>query len=219
MEVPARVSPQKASAEFLGSAWGLEACRGRLAELSGAAATAVLTLALGLVRRAQEAGEPAAWITEPRSTFFPPDAAAAGVDLEALVVVRVPGARLASRAADILVRSGGFGLVIIDGVAVEGSGLVGGRGERAAWLPLAVQTRLAGLATKHRAAVVFLTEKTSEAPSLGPLVSLRLEAARARKAGPQHQHRFALEARVLKDKRRGLGWRHEELCRAPDGLC
>ena len=41
-----------------------------------------------------------------------------GIDLDALPVVRVPDARAAGRAADHLVRSGGFGLVVIDLVVV-----------------------------------------------------------------------------------------------------
>ena len=77
-----------------------------------------------------------------------------------------------------------------------------------------VQTRLVGLAKKHRAAVLCLTEKDREHPSVGSLVSIRAEAARTR----EEEDRFLCEARVVKDKRRGPGWRHREICHGPAGL-
>jgi recombination protein RecA len=167
-------------------------------EVSGA--TATLTVAFGLVLEAQRQGEPVAWVTPWESSFYPPDAAEGGVDLNALVVVRVPDARDVARAADRLVRSGAFGLVVLD---------VG-----AARIPTPLQARLAGLAQKHRVALVCLTDKASEAPSLGSLVSLRVHARRKRIA----EDRFACELIVLKDKRRGTTWAHEEICRGPAGL-
>ena len=45
-----------------------------------------------------------AWITDRRSSFFPLDAAAAGIDMESLVVARLPGVRDVPRAADRLAR-------------------------------------------------------------------------------------------------------------------
>ena len=204
-------------AQDVASAWELGTLAGRLTELSGGASSAVLSLALWLVGEAQRRGEPAGWITGPGSCFFPPDAAASGVDLEALVVVRVPPTR-APWVADVLLRSGGFGLVVID---------------LGPWahVPLPIQTRLAGLARKHRAALVFLTEKPrgtekpSDSPSLGPMISLRLEATRTRRSrDAASRERFGCEVRILKDKRSGFASRcgslaTQEVNRAPDGLC
>jgi recombination protein RecA len=174
--------------------------------------SALLTLALRLVAETQRRGEPAAWITEEGTSFFPPDAARGGVDLAALVVVRVRERRLLPRAAGVLLRSGAFGLVVLDLNPMPGLLAVSG-------LPLAVQSRLAALARKHRAAVVCLTEKPSEAPSLGSLVAVRLEARRLRREGG----RFAVTARVLKDKEHAhldhLDEHRFEACRAPAGLC
>jgi len=181
--------------------WRLDGFRGRIAELSGEASAAALSLAFRLVLEAQERGEPAAWVTGSSRSFFPPDVAETGVDLDALVVVRLLCAKLAPRAADLLLRSGGFGLVVVD---------LGGE----ARMPLAVQSRLGGLARKHGAALLFITEKPSRAPSLGPLVSLRVETRRLEKDGDG----YLCEARALKDKRLGIGWRHLEACHAPDGL-
>jgi len=182
--------------------WTLATFAGRLAEISGDRATAALTLAFRLVLQVQRRGEPAAWIAARAGLFFPPDVAETGVDLAALAVVRVPGALVAARAADHLLRSGGFGVVVLD----LGSDL---------GVPLHAQTRLAGLAQQHGTALVCLTENDAARPSLGSLVSLRAHTAKARDG----QDRFRCEARALKDKRRGPGWKHAEVCRGPDGLC
>lgn len=183
-------------------AWRLGAFRGRLAEVSGNHACASLTLVFRLVLEAQRRAEPVAWIHRGESVFYPPDVADSGVDLDTLAVVRAPGTHRAARAADQLLRSGGFGLVVLDV----------GADDR---LPSAFQTRLAGLAHKHDSAVLCLTEKDGRRPSLGSLVSLRAEVVRTEHAGD----RFRCEVRVLKDKRRGPGWTHVEVCRGPDGLC
>ncbi len=177
--------------------FSLVECAGRLVELSGLGNSAVLSAAVGLVLDAQERGEPVAWVTSTESSFFPPDAAEAGVDLAALIVARGEPRKLAAM-AEVLLRSGGFGLIVIDGTYD---------------LPLATQTRLLGLAQKHDTALVFLTEKAAEAPSLGSLVSLRGEARRRR----QGDH-FVCEVRILKDKRRGPTWQHVEVRRGTTGL-
>ena len=187
--------------EIAPATWGLSTFRGRLGEISGGRASAVLTLAFRLVLEAQREQEPVAWITRRDRAFYPPDVAEAAVDLEALVVVWADGALPAARAADRLVRSGAFGLVALDL----------GEGAR---LPFTVLSRLAGLARKHRTAVLCLTEKDAASPSLGPLVSIRAETARSRPG----EARFVCRAHILKDKRRGPGWEHEEVHRGPDGL-
>jgi len=182
--------------------WGFEALAGRLSELSGLGPTARLSLAVGLVCEAQRAGETTAWVTNRRSTFFPPDAAASGTDLTRLPVVFTPDAPAAARAAWRLIQSGGFGLVVLD--------LVGSSAE----VPIPLQSRLTGAAQAHGAAIVFVTEKAADRASLGSLVSLRCEADR-KEAG---SGRFLCTARALKDKRRGPGWTYTEVRRGPVGL-
>jgi recombination protein RecA len=184
---------------------------GRLVELSGDVASCVLTLAMGLILDAQAAREPVAWVGSDESSFYPPDAAESGVDLAALVVVRLALAQNAPApskrptalavAAERLLRSGAFGLVVID------------LGKEPV-LAQPLQTRLLGLAQRHQTALLCLTEKSEESGSLGSLVSLRAHAVRHWLA----RERFVCELRVGKDKRRGPVWSEREVCRGPLGL-
>ncbi len=213
-------------------AWSYRACAGRLIELSGTQAAPLLTLAFALALDAQRAGEPVVWIQRAGSTFFPPDAARNGIDLASLVVVRIPDPPLhappdpargseakgpgsgglgkggphnkavtMARAATRLLRSGAFGLVVLD--------LGGDTGISAALLG-----KLGQLAQRHDTAVCCLTVKRPERPSLGSLVSLRGEAVRRRTG----EDRFSCVVRVLKDKRGGPGWTHEEVAHGAPGL-
>lgn len=182
--------------------WNLDTLSGRLAELSSEGACAAMSAAVHLILQAQKRGEPAAWIAAGRSTFYPPDAAGAGVDLCALPVIRTRESGSATRAADRLLRSGAFALVVLD---------LG----HAPVIRIPVQSRLAGLAKKHRSAVLFLTKKKRRDPSIGSLVSLRGETC-VKKTGFD---RFTWSVRVLKDKRLGPGWIHEDTCCGPEGLC
>jgi recombination protein RecA len=183
------------------AAWQLSELSGRLIELCGAGASAALTLAARLILTAQLAGEPVAWLTTTAACVYPPDLAAHGIDLAALPIVRVPDGAAIGRAADQLARSGAFGLLI----------MTLGVGDR---LSQAQATRLLGLAQRHGTALVCLTGKPGEAPSLSPLVSLRGEVTWSRQ-GPGCFH---VELQALKDKRRAPGWRHVEVCHGPPGV-
>ena len=185
VEIPRPPSP---------AAWRLSTFAGRFTEISGVYASATLTLAFRLVLEAQRLGEPVVWISGKGSVFYPPDVANTAVDLDALVLVRGPEGPPAARAADQLLRSGAFGLVVLD------------LGENA-HMTIPAQARLVGLAKKHHAALLCLTEKDRERPSIGSLVSIRADAGR-----------FLCRASIVKDKRRGPGWKHTEVCHGPDGL-
>jgi recombination protein RecA len=180
--------------------FGLAQVSGRLVELSARGAAATLSAVTQLMVEAQDDLEPVVWIGLPSSSFYPPDLIDGGVDLEALVVVRAPDAIALGRAAERLLRSGAFGLVVLD---------LGSHGE----LPVAHQGRLGSLAQKYDAAVVCLTEKSRDASSLGSLISLRVEALRVRKGGE-----LGYGLRALKDKQRGPGWEDWKPVRAPAGL-
>jgi len=183
------------------SHWRLPELAGRLTEIASATEPAGLTAAFGLVHECQRSGECAAWITTMHSVFFPPDVAESGIDLDALAVVRTPNAAIVARAADRLVRSGTFALVVADIGPHEA-------------IPMPLLSRLNGLARKYHAAVVFLTQKGGTASAIGSLISLRVQARRQRTG----IDRFEWMLDVLKDKRHGPTWRYAEACRGPAGL-
>ena len=181
--------------------WTLDEVAGRLVEISSSTAAAALTLTFTLIRQAQERGEPVGWVTLAESFFYPPDAARGGIDLAALVVIRLAHAESIARAGEKLLRSGGFGVVVLDLGTAD--------------IPMPLQTRLTGLAHRHHTALICLTEKACAAFSLGSLVSLRAHAEKKR----VEDNRFACALRVLKDKRRGPTWSYEDLYTGPAGLC
>jgi recombination protein RecA len=181
--------------------WQLTTFAGRFGELSGDKSGASLTLVFRLVLDAQKQGEPVAWITPRQSIFFPPDATEAGIDLASVAVIRAPDTLGTARVAEHLLRSGAFGLIVMDlGTKTH--------------MPLHAQSRLSGQARRHATALVCLTEKQHHQPSLGSLVSLRIHTAKKK----QNQGHALCEARVLKDKRQGPGRVHMEVFYEPDGL-
>ncbi len=183
------------------SAWTRDGLAGRLVELTSTEDGSPLTLTASLLLDAQTGGETTAWVARTSSTFFPPDLAAWGVDLDALVMVRVQDIRSVGRAADRLARSGAFGLLVVD---------LGPRAD----LPTPLLSRLLGLARKHDTAIVFLTEKAPHVPSLSSLISLRAETA----LDHTGDDRFSAILRAAKDKCRAPGWTHAEPCCGPPGL-
>ena len=194
-------STQRLRPAVVATPWTLDEVAGRFVEISGAAASAALTLTFTLIREAQAHGEPVGWITLAEHSFYPPDVAQGGIDLDALVVIRLARAESIARAGEKLLRSGGFGVVVLDLGDTD--------------IPMPLQTRLTGLAHRHHTALICLTEKDSGAFSLGSLVSLRAHAEKKR----IEDNRFACALRVLKDKRRGPTWHYEELYTGPAGLC
>ena len=182
--------------------WSIDTLAGRFLEISSSGETVSITAAASLILESQLRGEPAAWVATGDSTFYPPDLADCGVDLNTLPVIRVPNILSASRAADQLLRSGGFGAIVLD----IGSHIN---------MRMHIQARLAALAKKHRTTFLCLTSKESAAPSLGPLVSLRAQG-QLRKTG---FNRFTWTLHMVKDRRLGHGWSHSEVRRGPDGMC
>ena len=192
-----QVRRASAAPDRLPATWSLSELSGRVIELSGGGrgATAVLTAAVDLVLKAQQKQEPVAWITPPDTTVFPPDVAQHGIDLDALLFVRVETATAMLRAADHLLRSGAFGLVILDLPARID-------------VPLPAQVRLAGLAKRHEAVLVYLGSADSS------LVSLRAASHRQRLAAG----RFECQLHITKDKRWGQEWHHAKACHGAVGL-
>ncbi len=181
--------------------WSCEALAGRLVELRGVESSGALTMAFGLVLDAQQNGSPVAWVSATESLFYPPDVVEVGVDLEALALVRVRGAQNAARAADQLIASNAFGLVVLD----LGSD---------AWFPTPLQNRLVRRAESHETALVCVTREGREARHLGQMVSLRAEVRLERRGDDA----FCCTLRAVKDKRDRPGWTLEKVCRGTIGL-
>jgi recombination protein RecA len=194
--------------------------RGRLIEITAGHPTSAQTTAtVACLLHAQARGETTAWIQPEGGALYPPDLADAGVDLDALVVVHVPtgaGPHGGMKAAEILLRSGGFGMVVVDlgrspalpaerahghMLAPRARGL-----ERTAW-----QSRLFALAREHGSWLILLTPENAQ---LGSLISLRVEPRRTRVG----HGRFAIEHVVRKDKSGACASFTVEYHRGPCGL-
>jgi recombination protein RecA len=139
--------------------------RGQIVEVSGSSSSGKATLAFGVCLRALERGQAAAWI-DVSGSFWPVDAALAGLPLDKLLVVKVQTAAAALRAAHIILSSSGaVAALVVD-------------------LPPSAQVRerelvaLQRLAERSATAFLFLTARLRTAPSLGAAVALRLHAER-----------------------------------------
>lgn len=142
--------------------------RGTIASLEGPPSSGRSALAARLLAAATRRGLGALIGID----LFPPALVAAGVRLDRLLVVRAAEPIAVARAADIVVRSGAFTVVVI--AALPG----GRRTGAAAW------TRLAGLA--HRANALLVAVADEGSAELRYFASLRLETAieRVRWNGP-----------------------------------
>lgn len=225
--LPLHRATARLEAQLASPPWSLAATAGRLVEVTGAEDTAALTMTVRLALDAQQQGEQVAWVAAAGSLPFPPDLLENGLDLNALVIVRAPDVRAGAWAADVLIRSGAFGLVVVDAEGGDPR------------LPTPLLARLASLAQRHHTALVFLTSSHRSAahalwsdgqsrpprsqrtpvPSdgtspLGSLISLRVRARRQRVAAD----RFRCWLEVLKDKRRGPTWGVDEVCRGAPGM-
>ncbi|MBL8803437.1 MAG: hypothetical protein JNN27_15640 [Planctomycetes bacterium] len=162
--------------------WGWREAAGRLCELAGGPASATLSCAASLALDAQLRGENVAWIQTRDSSFLPQDLNACGIDLDALVVVRLPRSTDLGLAAEWIARSGAFGLVVLDLTSVVHT-------------PMAMQARLLALAKKHDLALVCLTAKNPQQASLSSLVSLRVDTTVRRPARARSTQQLGQAAR------------------------
>ena len=197
-----------------GARWERAALGGILTELVGGPRSANVSVASRLILQAQTAGEQVAWVATHRDVFFPPDMAAAGVDLAALPVVWAADgpaeepsafghrhAGRAVRAAERLLRSGAFGLIIIDLA-------------KNLTLQAAAQGRLLRLAEYHDAQVLIIRRRREDGAYSGSLVTVRVESSREQ-IGPG---RFRCTLTNTKDKRERPGWTTSEEFDGPPGL-
>lgn len=196
--------------------WSFEELGGSLIEIVEGRAPAALSFCSSLISQAQRADVPLAWLTSGESLFFPADMRQNGVDVGALAIVRLGAAAQMLRAADALIRSGAFGLLLVDGGA-------------ALDIHPSQQQRLSRMAKKYGVVVVFLRAhlsarvaqmgktraKTSARSSRYALkASLQVEASWERAA----QGHFGCTLRAIKDRRCAPGWRVQEVRRGTPGL-
>lgn len=210
LSVPVSEAPENASQGSASSVTtrglplALQLPRGRLVEFMDGPQLTPLTSAVSCLRYAQQQGEPSAWVQFERGPLFPPDLADSGIDLDALIVIQVPehmGQFGLCKAAEFLLRSGGFGMVIVDLTRCRPS-------HDTAW-----QGRLLGLAREHDSWLLLLSPPRQEG-SLGPLISLCIETERTRTAPGL----FQLTPHVRKDKSGLLQALAPEQRRGPWGL-
>lgn len=181
--------------------WCFDALCGRLVQVEIDGRGASLSAVFELVLQAQERGEPTAWISATKTVFCPSDAADGGVDVGSLIVVRVRNVVSSLRAAERLLRSGAFGMVVLDlGPTPQ--------------VPAGALGKLVKLSQMHAAVVLGLTGSLHGRGSLGPMVSLRVRTFRTRsEAGI-----FQCGLEVVKDKRSGPNWGDEWTWSGPGGL-
>jgi len=138
--------------------------RGRLTEITGAPGSGVTTFTRQLVAAALGAGWWVAYVDAAR-TLAPRDWATLGTH-EGLWVVRPNEPARGAWCADVLLRSGAFGLVVLDGATA---------------LPRAVAVRLVRLARTSDAAFVLLGADGQRSGVTGAL-QLRVQRAREKTA-------------------------------------
>lgn len=102
---------------------GIDFPRGRISEIAGPASSGRTSLLDSLLATATIRSEHCVLI-DTRDSFDPPSAAAYGVRLEKLIWIRCRGnAEHALRAADLVLHSGGFGVIALDLADVSASAL------------------------------------------------------------------------------------------------
>lgn len=160
--------------------------RGRLTEWLAPAGLGKTTLARSLVSATIRGGGGVAWIDATR-TLDPRDWAAESATFDALWVVRPGDPSRGPWCADLLLRSGAFALVVLDGAPV---------------LPRAVAVRLTQLARESDAALLLLGEGT-RASEVGGALRLRLAGATRSPGAASH--------RIIATLEKGGPYQHVEL--------
>ena len=168
--------------------------RGKLSEITGPRSSGRLTLGMRVLAAAVADGGLAAYIDLP-GELYPPVAAAMGIDLRRLVVVRPIDIHGATRAAATLLASEGFEAVLLD---------VAGENPR----PNAL-ARLAHLSGRGATACMFVTQRGED--------SGRGRASRAGSSSGSTGLYFYSSLR-LGVARRGWLWHEGPMGRAPVGM-
>ena len=175
--------------------------QGKVSELLGTASLGRLAAAVATTAAATGRGEVTAWI-DPDDAFDPASAAAAGVELERVLWVRPRGVGEAVRAAELVLATGGFTVVVLDlGAAAAGPREGAGRSA----LPL----RLARAVERAGAVVLVLAQRPWAGALAGVTVALaRGEARWGGEGGPRWLAGLAVQPQVERGRGRVAGGAH-----------
>jgi hypothetical protein len=140
---------------------------GQISEVFGKSSSGKTSLALALVTATLQPDELAVWI-DLSDSFDPSSAQDFGVELQHLLWVRSPELRTALRCAESVLRAPGFGLVILDFVALFAAQQ---KRSNLQSIPRSAWFRLQRAAEKTQVPVLLLSEESLA----GPCASLALQ--------------------------------------------
>ena len=168
-------------------AWSVPSLLGRLCLITGDGSTSA---AAQLIAAAQHRREPCAWLTRQGYEPYIPDLESAGIAIDALVTLRLSTQQQTARVADLLARSGGIGVMVIDAHKETSIGLL---------------KRLSKHAAHHHMAVVIIAQRTQYPHAFSLIVKAQPTAA-----GTQH-------IQAVKDRVKTIPWQHTEFYHAVPG--
>jgi recombination protein RecA len=179
---------------------------GKVVEFSGWNQSACLSLTIPLILECQSGNKECAWILPSSehggSLFFPPDFAEAGIACSRIPIVRSKNAQDSFAIAEKLVRSGGFGLVVLD--------LTEGKRVRASTIG-----RINSMTQRFKTLALCLTRNPPGHPSLDPMISIHIHISVFAAPG----RNCTVKATVQKDKTQAPGLNMKWLYETPIGLC
>jgi hypothetical protein len=197
--------------ELMGGGWP----QGKVGELVGPASSGRSAVAAATVAAASARGEVTAWL-DAADAFDPASAAAAGVDLDRLLWVRPRNAGETVRAAELVLETGGFTVVVLDlGAAVRAAsgrerrgGLCGRPGWAGARPAPAFDGTRKGALRLRLARAVAVALVLAERPWVGTLAgaTVVMERGEARwggeRGGPRWLEGLALKLQVERGRGR-----------------
>jgi len=150
--------------------WGLDRAlgiggypRGRMIEVFGPEASGKTTLTLHMIAEAQKTGGRALFV-DAEHALDPDYAENVGVRMDELLLTQPDYGEQALEIVDLMVRSGGFDIVIVDSVAalVPKAELEGDMGDTHVGLQARMMSqamrKLASVASQHKTAIVFINQ-------------------------------------------------------------
>ena len=137
--------------------------RGRVVEIYGPEASGKTTLALQVIAQAQQLGGNAAFV-DAEHALDPTYARKLGVDLENLLISQPDNGEQALEIVEVLVRSGGIDVVVVDSVAalVPRAEIEGEMGDAQVGLQARLMSqalrKLTGVVSKSRTCLIFINQ-------------------------------------------------------------